>query len=54
MAGHGTVCALLMEGDTGGRAATTIEWVIRLALVALAVAAVWTVFGDDIGQFLGR
>jgi hypothetical protein len=52
MGGHGTVRALLMEGDSGAPAA--IEWIIRLALFALAVAAVWTVFGDDIAQFLGR
>jgi hypothetical protein len=31
-----------------------IEWVIRLLLLALTVTAVWTVFGDDIGQLLGR
>jgi hypothetical protein len=41
-----------MEGDSG--APGTIEWIIRLALLALALAAVWTVFGDDIAQFLGR
>jgi Flp pilus assembly pilin Flp len=40
-----------MEGEPGSSA---IEWVIRLALVSLALAAVWTVFGDDIAQFLGR
>jgi len=40
-----------MEGDPSSGA---IEWVIRLSLLALAVAAVWTVFGDDIAQFLGR
>ena len=40
-----------MEGDPSGSA---VEWVIRLALFSLALAAVWTVFGDDIGQFLGR
>jgi hypothetical protein len=51
MGGHGTVRALGMEGDTGTGA---IEWVIRLALFALAVAAVWTVFGDDIAQFFAR
>jgi hypothetical protein len=54
MAGHGTVRALLMEGDSGGGTPATIEWIIRLALFALAAAAVWTVFGDDIAQFLGR
>jgi hypothetical protein len=63
MVGHGTVRALGMEGDsdrtktggaTSGAPAGTVEWIIRLALLALAVAAVWTVFGDDIGQFLGR
>ena len=41
-------------GATSGAPAGTVEWIIRLALLALAVAAVWTVFGDDIGQFLGR
>jgi hypothetical protein len=51
MVGHGTVRALLMEGEQHTGA---IEWVIRLALFSLAVAAVWTVFGDDIAQFLGR
>jgi hypothetical protein len=45
------VRALLMEGDPQGGA---IEWIIRLALFALLAAAVWTVFGDDIAQFLGR
>ena len=40
-----------MEGDPQGGA---IEWIIRLALLVLACAAVWTVFGDDIAQFLGR
>jgi hypothetical protein len=54
MVGHGTVRALLMEGDSGGGAPATIEWIIRFALLALAVAAVWTVFGDDIAQFVGR
>jgi hypothetical protein len=38
-------------GEPSGRA---IEWIIRLAFVALAVAAVWTVFGDDITQILAR
>ncbi|MCA1663123.1 MAG: hypothetical protein LC659_02410 [Myxococcales bacterium] len=52
MVGHGTVRALLMEGDPSGGSA--VEWIIRLALFALAAAAVWTVFGDDIAQFLGR
>jgi hypothetical protein len=51
MVGHGTVRARLMEG--GGISAAT-EWIIRLLLLSLAVAAVWTVFGDDIAQFLGR
>jgi len=51
MAGHGTLPTLVMEGDRG---TTAIEWIIRLALLALALAAVWTVFGEDIGQFLGR
>jgi hypothetical protein len=51
MVGHGTVRALVMEADPSG---TAIEWIIRLALFALAVVAVWTVFGDDIAQFLGR
>ena len=41
-----------MEGDPTGT--TAIEWIIRLALFSLAVAAVWTVFGDDIAQLLGR
>jgi hypothetical protein len=40
-----------MEADPGG---TAVEWIIRLALLALAAVAVWTVFGDDIAQFLGR
>ena len=40
-----------MEGDRGDG---TIEWIIRLALFALAVAAVWTVFGDDLAQLLGH
>lgn len=40
-----------MEGDPTGSA---MEWIIRLALLVLAVAAVWTVFGDDIAQFVGR
>ncbi|HXU71628.1 MAG TPA: hypothetical protein VN947_19980 [Polyangia bacterium] len=43
--------ALGMEGDSGTSA---IDWIVRLALLALAVVAVWTVFGDDIAQFLGR
>jgi hypothetical protein len=51
MVGHGTVRPLLMEGDGSGG---FTEWMIRLALLALAVAAVWTVFGDDIGQFLSK
>ena len=37
-----------MEGDR------LIEWFIRGALLVLAVAAVWTVFGDDLAQLLGR
>jgi hypothetical protein len=40
-----------MEGDPQGGA---IEWIIRLALLVLACVAVWTVFGDDIAQLLGR
>ena len=52
MGGHGTVRASLMEGDPSGT--TLIDWIVRLALFSLAVAAVWTVFGDDIAQFLGR
>jgi hypothetical protein len=51
MAGHGTVRARRMEGNRDGR---FNEWIIRLALLALAAAAVWTVFGDDIGQFLSK
>jgi hypothetical protein len=51
MGGHGTVAALVMEGDP---ASAVIEWIIRVALLALALAAVWTVFGDDIAQFIGR
>ena len=44
-----------MEGDGDSQAqATAVEWVIRLLLLALVVTAVWTVFGDDIGQLLGR
>ena len=54
MVGHGTVRALLMEADQSGGASSAIEWTIRLALLALAVAAVWTVFGDDIAQFFAR
>ena len=55
MAGHGTVRALA-HGRRLRTAATpaTIEWIIRLALLALAVAAVWTVFGDDIAQLFRR
>jgi hypothetical protein len=45
------VRALVMEGDPGGSA---LEWIIRLALFALALAAVWTVFGDELAQFFGR
>jgi len=41
-----------MEGDPTGT--TAIEWIIRLALLSLAVAAVWTVFGDDIANLVGR
>jgi hypothetical protein len=37
-----------MEGDR------LIEWFIRAALLVLAVAAVWIVFGDEIAQLLGR
>jgi hypothetical protein len=37
-----------MEGDR------LTEWFIRGALLALAVAAVWSVFGDDIAQLLGH
>jgi len=29
------------------------EWIIRVAFLALAVAAVWTVFGDDLVLLLG-
>ena len=54
MGGHGTVRALVMEGDSRSGASAALEWIIRLALIALAATAVWTVFGDDIGQFLGR
>ncbi len=43
-----------MEGDARQESNSLVEWIIRLALVALAVAGVWTVFGDEIGQFLGR
>jgi len=44
-----------MEGDSDQQGKTgALEWIIRLALFALAGAAVWTVFGDDIVQFLGR
>jgi hypothetical protein len=52
MAGHGTVRRLIMEGGEPSGAA--IEWTIRLALLALSLAAVWIVFGDEVGQFLGR
>jgi hypothetical protein len=51
MVAHGTVAALVMEGDP---ASSVIEWIIRSALLVLALAAVWTVFGDDIAQFIGR
>jgi hypothetical protein len=51
MVGHGSLRAPLMEGDPTG---TALEWTIRLALLALAVAAVWTVFGDDIAAFVGK
>jgi hypothetical protein len=37
-----------MEGDR------LTEWIIRCALLGLAVAAVWAVFGDDLAQLLGR
>jgi hypothetical protein len=37
-----------------GDGARALEWVIRLFLVALTVTAVWTVFGDELGQLLGR
>jgi hypothetical protein len=37
-----------MEGDR------FTEWFIRGALLLLAAAAVWAVFGDDIAQLLGR
>lgn len=47
-----------MEGDDGQEPDRLpdglIEWIIRLALFALAVAAVWTVFGDDLTQLLIR
>ena len=49
--GAGSLRAPLMEGDPTG---TAMEWTIRLALLALAVAAVWTVFGDDIAAFVGK
>jgi hypothetical protein len=29
------------------------EWVIRVAFLALAVTAVWAVFGDDLAILLG-
>jgi hypothetical protein len=45
------VRALVMEGDPGGSA---LEWIIGLALFALALVGVWTVFGDELAQFLGR
>jgi len=48
MAGHGSVQTVAMEGER------LIEWIIRSALLALAVAAVWTVFGDDLAALLGR
>jgi hypothetical protein len=58
MVGHGTVRPRNVEGmegdSTTGAPGAMIEWIIRLALFALAVAAVWTVFGDDIAQLLGR
>ena len=37
-----------MEGDR------LIEWFIRGSLLTLAIAAVWTVFGDDLAALLGR
>jgi hypothetical protein len=37
------------DGSYDGRA---IEWVIRVLLFLLTVTAVWTVFGDDIGQLI--
>ncbi len=47
-----------MEGDRPGPESeasdAVIEWIIRLALFALAVTAVWTVFGDDLTQLLIR
>jgi hypothetical protein len=51
MVGHGSVLPApnkAMEGDR------LIEWIIRAALLVLAVAAAWTVFGDDLVQLLGR
>jgi hypothetical protein len=30
------------------------EWLIRGALLTLAIGAVWTVFGDDLAALLGR
>ncbi len=48
-----------MEGDSGDKTSDDwpdrmIEWIIRLSLLALAVTAVWTVFGDDLAQLAGR
>jgi hypothetical protein len=40
-----------MPSDTPSAA---IEWAIRLLLLALTVTAVWTVFGDDLGQLIGH
>ena len=30
------------------------EWLIRGAILALAVGAIWTVFGDELAALLGR
>ena len=30
------------------------EWLIRTALFALAIGAIWTVFGDEMAALLGR
>jgi hypothetical protein len=55
MGRHGTVCALVMEGPKRQKErGKAIEWIIRLSLLGLALAAAWTVFGDDIAQLFNK